>query len=62
MYLAETAEQQAVRAEMRAYFAHLLRDEPRFGEREGPEASASYRRVMRRLGKDGWLGLGWPTE
>ncbi len=62
MYLAETAEQQAVRAEMRAYFADLLRDEPRFGEREGPEASASYRRVMRRLGKDGWLGLGWPTE
>ncbi len=62
MHLAETAEQLALRAELRAYFAGLLADEPRFGVSEGPEASASYRRVMRRLGRDGWLGLGWPTE
>ncbi len=27
-------------------------------ERHGP----TYREVIRRMGKDGWLGVGWPTE
>jgi hypothetical protein len=62
MHLEETAEQLALRAELRAYFADLLTDEVREaldGEGEGGEV---FRSVVRRMGKDGWLGIGWPKE
>ncbi|WP_035856638.1 acyl-CoA dehydrogenase family protein [Cryptosporangium arvum] len=56
-----TAEQRALREEMRAYFAGVLSPAEREAmlvDRHGPE----YRDLIRRLGRDGWLGLGWPTE
>ncbi len=60
MYVDFTAEQRALREELRAYFAGLvseaLREELRDSEGGGPE----YRRVLARLAQDGWLGLGWP--
>jgi alkylation response protein AidB-like acyl-CoA dehydrogenase len=62
MHLEETPEQVALRAELRAYFADLLTDDVRRaldGEGEGGEV---FRSVVRQLGKDGWLGIGWPTE
>ena len=62
MHLEETPEQLALRAELRAYFADLLTDDVRQaldGEGEGGEV---FRSVLRQLGKDGWLGIGWPTE
>jgi hypothetical protein len=57
-------EQIALRDELRAYFDRLLTPEvrkelgPRAGEHQGPE----FRRVVRQMGLDGWLGVGWPKE
>ena len=62
MYLQETSDQQALRAELRAYFAEVITDEVRAvldGEGDGGVVSHS---IIRRMGKDGWLGIGWPKE
>ena len=62
MHLEETPEELALRAELRAYFAELLTDDVRRaldGESEGGEV---FRSLVRRMGKDGWLGIGWPKE
>jgi alkylation response protein AidB-like acyl-CoA dehydrogenase len=57
MRLALTAEQEQLQAELREYFAQLVVDV----EGEANDES-TYTRYIRRLGKDGWLGLGWPVE
>ncbi|MFE7312682.1 acyl-CoA dehydrogenase family protein [Streptomyces sp. NPDC057555] len=54
MHLAPTARQQRLRAELRAYFRDLLSDGP-------VDDPAAQRAVLRRIGADGLLGLGWPT-
>jgi alkylation response protein AidB-like acyl-CoA dehydrogenase len=56
-----TSEQQELQDELRAYFATIVSpDQARtmLTERHGP----TYRDVVRRLGADGRLGVGWPTE
>ncbi|GAB3506263.1 acyl-CoA dehydrogenase family protein [Amycolatopsis cihanbeyliensis] len=61
MYLELTAAQRELRAELRAYFAGLISDAERARmrrERHGPV----FREIVRRMGRDGWLGVGWPTE
>jgi alkylation response protein AidB-like acyl-CoA dehydrogenase len=65
MYVDLTPEQAALRDQLRGYFANLmtdkLRDELRQssgGEGGGPE----YRRILKQLASDGWLGIGWPKE
>ncbi|MGP3916311.1 acyl-CoA dehydrogenase family protein [Nonomuraea sp. 10N515B] len=65
MYLDYTAEQLALRDELRAYFEGLMTPEIRHELRNGtsvPEATPTYRAVVRQLGRDGWLGIGWPRE
>jgi len=62
MYVDLTPEQKKLQAELRAYLAKLVTpavmEEIRGSEGGGPE----YRRVLRELGRDGWLGVGWPKE
>jgi alkylation response protein AidB-like acyl-CoA dehydrogenase len=59
-----TAEQHALRKELRAYYRELFTPELRaaldaeFEEVGGPV----YRKVVARMGRDGWLGIGWPRE
>ncbi|WP_128377431.1 acyl-CoA dehydrogenase family protein [Streptomyces cavernae] len=57
MHLAPTERQQRLRAELRAYFRNLMPDGP-------PSASdaAAQRTLLRRIGADGLLGLGWPVR
>jgi 3-oxocholest-4-en-26-oyl-CoA dehydrogenase alpha subunit len=62
MFLEESAEQQQLRHELRAYYDALLTDEVRAGLAEGGEGGEAWRNCVRRIGKDGWLGIGWPTE
>ena len=62
MFLEETAEHQHLRAELRAYYADLLTDEVRAGLSEGGEGGELWRQVVGTIGKDGWLGIGWPKE
>ena len=61
MYIDLTDAQRALRDELRGYFAGLLTAEERAAmrtERHGPV----FRAVVRRMGRDGWLGVGWPVE
>lgn len=62
MYLAETPEQQALRTELRHYFATMLTPEVRAELGDTGEGKAIFRDLVRRMGADGWLGLGWPKE
>ncbi|MFD5507868.1 acyl-CoA dehydrogenase family protein [Streptomyces sp. NPDC127051] len=55
MHLAPTEGQLRLRAELRSYFHDLLPDGP-------PEDPAGQRALLRRIGADGLLGLGWPVE
>ncbi|WP_406452451.1 acyl-CoA dehydrogenase family protein [Streptomyces sp. NBC_00876] len=61
MHLAPTERQQQLRAELRAYFRDVM---PGTGEPAGRTVHdlAEQRRLLRRIGADGMLGLGWPVE
>jgi 3-oxo-4-pregnene-20-carboxyl-CoA dehydrogenase beta subunit len=61
MHLELTDAQAALRAELRAYFAALITPAERevmLTQRHG----TVYRDVVRRMGQDGWLGVGWPAR
>ena len=62
MYLAETPDQQALRKELREYFAAMLTPEVRAELGESGEGKPIFRDLVRQMGSDGWLGLGWPVE
>ncbi|MBO7937468.1 MULTISPECIES: acyl-CoA dehydrogenase family protein [Streptomyces] len=62
MHLDHTPEQQRLRAELRAYFAELVPDNAYARHADPVGAKRFYRATIRRLGADGWLGVGWPTE
>src|SRR6478735_5943482 len=65
MDLTYTPEQERLRQQLRAYFTGLMTVDVRAaltapeGEYGNGEA---YRRVVRQLGRDGWLALSWPRE
>jgi 3-oxocholest-4-en-26-oyl-CoA dehydrogenase alpha subunit len=62
MYVDLTGEQKALRAELRAYLAELITDEAR-QELNGSEGGGpQYTGILKQLGSDGWLGIGWPKE
>jgi alkylation response protein AidB-like acyl-CoA dehydrogenase len=56
-----TAEQVALRDELRAYFGGLMSARERTAMRTDRHGGV-YRDVVRRMGRDGWLGVGWPAE
>ena len=61
MFIELTKSQLALRDELRTYFAGLISPGERAAmltERHG----RIYREVVRRMGRDGWLGVGWPAE
>ncbi|MFD4631717.1 acyl-CoA dehydrogenase family protein [Streptomyces sp. NPDC058284] len=57
MHLAPTERQRRLRAELRAYFRDVMPE----GPPDSTDAQAQ-RRLLRRIGADGMLGLGWPVE
>ena len=59
MHLAPTPRQRQLREELRAYFRELITPETRAALPGDPTAQ---RRLLRRIGTDGLLGLGWPVE
>ncbi|WP_250302264.1 acyl-CoA dehydrogenase family protein [Streptomyces sp. NBC_01387] len=63
MHLAPTERQQQLRAELRSYFHELMHDEAEPGSPPGSGAHPGAQRdLLRRIGADGMLGLGWPVE
>lgn len=62
MDLRETEEQGRLREELRRYFGGLLPAEERRAVGEAGVGGDRFREVVSRLGADGWLGVGWPSE
>ncbi|MGW5861172.1 acyl-CoA dehydrogenase family protein [Streptomyces sp. NPDC055239] len=62
MQLRESAAQLELRRELRAYFSGLMPEEERRRAGEEGVGGDRFREVVARLGADGWLGIGWPTE
>ena len=61
MRIGYTEEQEALRAELREYYQRLLtphEDELARSNGVGP----TVRKIVRQMGEDGWLGIGWPKE
>ncbi|TYL49629.1 acyl-CoA dehydrogenase [Nocardioides sp. BGMRC 2183] len=61
-----TEAQRALKTELRAWFAELSAE---FGHPSdpGPDGSIdrhgpTYQRLIKRMGSDGWMGVGWPKE
>jgi len=61
MFVDLTPEQHRLRQEVRDYFQALMTPELRLAMR-GAESGDTYRELVRRMGRDGWLAVGWPTE
>ncbi|MFF3243233.1 acyl-CoA dehydrogenase family protein [Streptomyces sp. NPDC002870] len=57
MHLAPTERQQQLRAELRSYFRDVMPEGP-----PPADDGTGQRRLLRRIGADGLLGLGWPVE
>jgi alkylation response protein AidB-like acyl-CoA dehydrogenase len=62
MHIDYTEEQRRLRDELRGYFTRLMTaeliEELAHSEGGGPH----YRRALQQMGRDGWLGIGWPRE
>lgn len=61
MFVDLTPEQHALRRRVRDYFQDLMTPELRARLR-GKEGGDEYRSVIRKMGRDGWLAVGWPKE
>ncbi|QES42566.1 acyl-CoA dehydrogenase [Streptomyces venezuelae] len=57
MHLAPTERQRRLRVDLRTYFRDVMPD----GPPDGTDAEGQ-RQLLRRIGADGMLGLGWPVE
>ena len=62
MYIEYTEEQKALRQKMRSYFTALMTEEQLEALKGQGEAGPEYRKVIKQMGTDGWLALGFPEE
>jgi alkylation response protein AidB-like acyl-CoA dehydrogenase len=62
VYLEYTTEQQELRERLREYFAGLVPEDAHTRYAEPSARKRFYRETIRRLGRDRWLGVGWPRE
>jgi alkylation response protein AidB-like acyl-CoA dehydrogenase len=62
MEIAYTEEQLRLRRELRAYYDELLTPEVEDQLSHAQGVGPIVRRVVRQMGEDGWLGIGWPKE
>ena len=65
MHISFTAEQEQLRWRLRDYFAELMTPELRtaLASSDGEYGDGdAYKQVVRQLGRDGWLAIGWPAE
>ncbi|GAB3627920.1 acyl-CoA dehydrogenase [Pandoraea terrae] len=61
MFIDLTPEQHRLRQDVRDYFNDLMTPELRLRLR-GAEGGDEYRDTIRKMGRDGWLAVGWPKE
>ncbi|MBA3304259.1 MAG: acyl-CoA dehydrogenase family protein [Acidimicrobiia bacterium] len=60
MHLAYTADQEALRQELQRYFATLVTPEVEEAVSAGETGSPACLDAAAQMGRDGWLGVGWP--
>jgi 3-oxocholest-4-en-26-oyl-CoA dehydrogenase alpha subunit len=62
MFIDYTPEQKKLQAELRAYFQELVTEEL-LDEVTGTDGGGPlYTKALKKMGADGWLGIGWPKE
>jgi len=61
MYVDYTPDQRALSETLREYFSKLMTPERVDGLRM-LEGGTLYRDIIKEMGRDGWLGVGWPKE
>jgi 3-oxo-4-pregnene-20-carboxyl-CoA dehydrogenase beta subunit len=61
MFIDLTDDQRKLRDELREYFRGLITPEERRQLTDELNGDA-YKAIVRRMGSDGWLGVGWPVE
>ena len=62
MFIGYNTRQEELRAELRAYYRELLTPEVREALAAEAGCGPVHREIVGRLGRDGWLTVGWPTE
>ncbi len=64
MHIEFTPEQQELRRELRAYYQKLFTPELRaaFDAEHEEMGGPVFKEIVAKMGDDGWLGIGWPTE
>jgi alkylation response protein AidB-like acyl-CoA dehydrogenase len=65
MHISFTAEQEQLRQRLRDYFAGMMTPDLRtaLASSDGEYGDGdAYKQVVRQLGRDGWLAIGWPAE
>jgi alkylation response protein AidB-like acyl-CoA dehydrogenase len=62
MKLAYSPEHEALRQELRNYYKKLLTPEILEEVARNEGVGPTVRKIVRRMGADGWLGIGWPKE
>ncbi|GAB0104692.1 acyl-CoA dehydrogenase family protein [Nocardia sp. JMUB6875] len=66
MHISCSEDQDRLRKRLREYFADLVTPDVRAALRAGPGGEHGdgtvYKQIVRQLGRDGWLVLGWPEE
>jgi len=62
VYIGYSDEQENLRQELRTYYGELLTPDIVDSLANGHGVGPVMRQVVRQMGEDGWLGIGWPTE
>ncbi len=62
MYLDYTAEQRELKETLRRYYEQLLTPEIRTELHREAGVGPVHRQCIKQMAKDGWMGIGWPTE
>lgn len=62
MHIDLTPDQKALRDELRAYFAELMTPEVAAASFAGDTGDPACLEAVKQMGRDRWLGAGWPTE
>jgi len=62
VHIAYTPEQEALRKELRGYFTDLMTPEVAEACAEGETGAPACLDAVRQMGRDRWLGVGWPEE
>jgi len=62
MEIGFTQEQEALRHELRTYYAELLTPEVEKELSHSGGVGPTVRRIVKQMASDGWLGIGWPKE